>query len=499
MLRLILFIFFCLLAAACSQVASGTADDDEAEALSSELDENRNGSSVESHSGEMSSGGKSSSSEGSKALESSESNEYRSSSSFNELSSSSEEIAVYSSSSGFYFADVEWTFAEWEYDSLYRSEYFASAKYMEPLENQFEITENLFYLLSVNKFYTSADNGGFYLKKNNSSSGCVVSFDKPKEKRLLLGVVMAHFDYVDGECVGSDYNVNRVVEPIEKNGRLFYPLDSVLLDSMDGWSYVQLYNEDFSPYEESLTSVFIADESLKTFSLDFNVNLIVAGKYMGTSDDVPVDELAIIIKDRMNLALNPGGISVRNVELLYAENHPVVGEKFPSTQEIVIPMSSPRGDIDSLGRWPGHDGSINLVLGAYIYDEENTSVGGFSPYAGQIYYEEIEKSGSYIVIGARDRISNEKYSSTVIANIALHELGHFLGLKHTTEYGGEEFDKLEDTPECPGMVKDGPGYDLCPDRHYIMFPQGGFGWEYKTFSPQQMDAIRFYLSVTPHK
>ena len=488
MLRLILFIFFCLLAAACSQVASGTADDDETDVLS---DENINR-------------GKSSSSGGSAALESSGSNENRSCSSFNELSSSnqsssSEEIVAYSSSSGFYFADVEWTFAEWEYDSLYRSEYFASAKYMEPLENQFEITENLFYLLSVNKFYTSADNGGFYLKKNNSSSGCVVSFDKPKEKRLLLGVVMAHFDYVDGECVGSDYNVNRVVEPIEKNGRLFYPLDSVLLDSMDGWSYVQLYNEDFSPYEESLTSVFIADESLKTFSLDFNVNLIVVGKYMGTSDDVPVDELAIIIKDRMNLALNPGGISVRNVELLYAESHPVVGENFPSTKEIVIPRSSPRGDIDSLGRWPGHDGSINLVLGAYIYDVEDPFIGGFSPYAGQIYYDEFENKGSYIVIGSRNRGSEEKYSSTVIANIALHELGHFLGLKHTTEYGGEEFDKLEDTPECPGMVKDGPGYDLCPDRHYIMFPQGGFGWEYKTFSAQQMDAIRFYLTVTPHK
>lgn len=490
MFRLILFIFFCMLAAACSQVASGSADDDEADTLSSE---NANGS-------------KSSSSESSKALESSGLNEYSSCSSFNELSSSnqsssSKESVVYSSSSGFYFADVEWTFAEWEYDSLYRSDFFASAKYIEPLENQFKITENQFYLLSVNKFYTSADNGGFYLRKNNSSSGYVVSFDKPKEKRLLLGVTIAHFIYADGEYVGKDYNVMRVVEPIEKNGRLFYPLDSVLLDSIgtSGWSYVQLYNEDFSPYEESLASVFIADENMKTFSLDFNVNLIVAGKYWGTSDDVSVDELAVIIKDRMNVALNPGGVSVKNVELLHAENHPVVGEKFPSTEEIIIPMSSPRGDFDSLGRWPGHDGSINLVLGTYIYDEEDPFIGGFSPYAGQIYYEDFEKKGSYIVIGTRNRESDEKYSSTVIANLALHELGHFLGLKHTTEYGGNEFDKIEDTPECPGMSKDDPGYDLCPDRHYIMFPQGGFGWEYKTFSPQQMDIIRLYLTVTPHK
>ena len=59
MLRLILFIFFCLLAAACSQVASGTADDDEADALSSE---NINGD-------------ESSSSDGLEGLESSGSNE----------------------------------------------------------------------------------------------------------------------------------------------------------------------------------------------------------------------------------------------------------------------------------------------------------------------------------------------------------------------------------------------------------------------------------------
>ena len=192
--NLFMVLVFGLLAAACSQVASGSADDDEADALSSE------------------------------------SNENRSSSSFSELSSSnqsssSEEIVAYSSSSGFYFADVEWTFTEWEYDSLYRSDFFTSAKYMEPLDNQLKITENQFFLLGVNKFYTSADKGGFYLKKNNSSSGYVVSFDKPKEKCLLLGVVMAHFDYVEGEYVGPNYNVNRVVEPIEKNGRLFYPLD----------------------------------------------------------------------------------------------------------------------------------------------------------------------------------------------------------------------------------------------------------------------------------
>jgi hypothetical protein len=36
-----------------------------------------------------------------------------------------------------------------------------------------------------------------------------------------------------------------------------------------------------------------------------------------------------------------------------------------------------------------------------------------------------------------------------VAKIMAHEGAHFLGLYHTTEKGGDLFDPLSDTPECP--------------------------------------------------
>ncbi|MCB9506430.1 MAG: hypothetical protein H6700_05580 [Myxococcales bacterium] len=51
-----------------------------------------------------------------------------------------------------------------------------------------------------------------------------------------------------------------------------------------------------------------------------------------------------------------------------------------------------------------------------------------------------------------------------------HELGHFLGLLHTTERSGES-DGLDDTPGCPGISALGPrGLTTCGDADNLMFP-----------------------------
>jgi hypothetical protein len=39
----------------------------------------------------------------------------------------------------------------------------------------------------------------------------------------------------------------------------------------------------------------------------------------------------------------------------------------------------------------------------------------------------------------------------VVAYIAAHETGHFLGLFHTTESSGDYFDPIADTAKCPCM------------------------------------------------
>ena len=89
-------------------------------------------------------------------------------------------------------------------------------------------------------------------------------------------------------------------------------------------------------------------------------------------------------------------------------------------------------------------------------------------------------------------------TSQRIANVAIHELGHFFGLSHTTELDAQAFDELDDTPECPNLgSKNYHDYE-CPDYNYIMFPLTGRE-TYTKFSPQQMDVMRRYLLLTPHK
>src|SRR5438309_445465 len=52
---------------------------------------------------------------------------------------------------------------------------------------------------------------------------------------------------------------------------------------------------------------------------------------------------------------------------------------------------------------------------------------------------------------------------------AAHEIGHYLGLYHTSERDGSEHDPIDDTPECAA------GDSACPDAANVMFWTGGGG------------------------
>lgn len=61
---------------------------------------------------------------------------------------------------------------------------------------------------------------------------------------------------------------------------------------------------------------------------------------------------------------------------------------------------------------------------------------------------------------------NLTFDPASLGQTMAHEVGHFLGLRHTSERGGSAFDPINDTPTC-GDPED--AYS-CPDLNNLMFP-----------------------------
>lgn len=80
----------------------------------------------------------------------------------------------------------------------------------------------------------------------------------------------------------------------------------------------------------------------------------------------------------------------------------------------------------------------------------------------------------------------------------VHEIGHWMGLYHSTEKDGRNFDPIEDSPECSVTTQDADhNASVTPDECLsfgstnVMFWAGSIGLEQTVLTPGQAHVIAY--------
>ena len=99
----------------------------------------------------------------------------------------------------------------------------------------------------------------------------------------------------------------------------------------------------------------------------------------------------------------------------------------------------------------GENGAVNLF---FIEDYSGNWSGILGNAAGIPGSMGIANSWNGVLSSLTAHASGTTLVTQLLGETAAHEMGHQLGLFHTTEKGGTEFDILTDTPECPKSSRD---------------------------------------------
>lgn len=141
-------------------------------------------------------------------------------------------------------------------------------------------------------------------------------------------------------------------------------------------------------------------------------------------------------------------------------------------------------DLIAYSQYPGQDRDSAISVNVFITRQFTADIVGLSMgIPGVVGWHDtfvsgIALTGEYIGVDEE----HNQFTSVLIG----HEVGHYLGLFHTSESTGEH-DNLADTPECTTMNQP---WD-CPDAWNLMFP-------YIDFDTTEITADqRFVIEVNP--
>lgn len=175
------------------------------------------------------------------------------------------------------------------------------------------------------------------------------------------------------------------------------------------------------------------------------------------AENAPRDPRIVGAFARANRVLAPAGVEL------------VVSDFLESSRDIATRYGVIR-EIDEVfelvatSDWPGLTPQSRLQLNVFVIQFFSVPAGGevlgvSAGIPGAAGVHGTRASG--VVVSIRD-------DTTLLGNVLAHEVGHFLGLFHTTEVYGQRQDPLTDTPHCPGERWNDPG--SCPGADNLMFP-----------------------------
>lgn len=110
--------------------------------------------------------------------------------------------------------------------------------------------------------------------------------------------------------------------------------------------------------------------------------------------------------------------------------------------------------------------SINVFLVEDFVDNRDSILGQSMGIPGPAGVHGTTASG---VIVAAGNMYSGRYDPSFVGKVLAHELGHYMGLFHTTESSGLSFDPLLDTHECHRDSTEF-AFGTCPDRDNLMWP-----------------------------